>query len=111
MLLYKAMREHFINLKVQIFATDIDERSLNYARRGLYNEDSIRGIKQEDLQSFFLLKSNDYEVFKHIRTMVIFSKHDLTNSPPFMNLHMISCRNFLKSMEVTHWGLPYVSGW
>ncbi|MGY6522740.1 MAG: PAS domain S-box protein [Mongoliitalea sp.] len=83
------------NYNIQIFATDIDDRAIIAARKGLYSEDSIKPIPQNLLEKFFIRKGNEYELVKAIRSMVLFSKHDVINNPPFLKMDLISCRNLL----------------
>ncbi len=80
---------------IQIFATDIDERAIAIARRGLYPQSSLEHISTAYLEQYFLRKGDDYELLKNIRSLVLFSKHDITHNPPFLKLDLISCRNLL----------------
>jgi PAS domain S-box-containing protein len=47
------------------------------------------------LRKYFTTAPNGYEIKKHIRQMVLFSKHDITVDPPFVRLDLLSCRNLL----------------
>jgi len=83
-------------LSVQIFASDIDENSLNLARKGLYSAKSVEMVPAALLTEYFTKKeNNDYQVTKLIRSMVVFSKHDITTNPPYLRIDLISCRNLL----------------
>ncbi|SMP87335.1 Methylase of chemotaxis methyl-accepting proteins [Epsilonproteobacteria bacterium SCGC AD-311-C15] len=81
--------------KVQIFATDIDENALQYARKGLYQESALVGLDKTLRNRYFTIKSEHYEVIKPIREMVIFSRHNILRDPAFLRLDMIVCRNLL----------------
>lgn len=83
------------NYNIQIFATDIDERAIAHARRAVYSEESIKPVPADILEKYFLRKGSEYELVKAIRSMVLFSKHDVINNPPFLKLDLISCRNLL----------------
>jgi two-component system, chemotaxis family, CheB/CheR fusion protein len=84
------------SVPVQIFATDIHEQALGIARRGLYHQKDISHLSAEVRKNCFIHSSNSsYEVSKTIRSMVLFSKHDLTRNPPFLKLDLIVCRNLL----------------
>ncbi|MGM0500775.1 MAG: chemotaxis protein CheB, partial [Bacillota bacterium] len=89
------------NLKVQIFATDIDSNAIAAARRGIFPASIADDITEERLSSFFKTKDNDkiYRIHKRIREMVIFSEQNLIEDPPFSRLDLISCRNLLIYME------------
>lgn len=81
---------------IQIFATDIDEKAISYARRGLYPKESVAELPRLVVEKHFSKRPNDqYEVNKSIKQLVLFSKHDVTVNPPFLKLDLISCRNLL----------------
>ncbi|MGC1480380.1 MAG: chemotaxis protein CheB [Chthoniobacterales bacterium] len=94
-LFQERLKEAKTRPKVQIFATDIDERALATAREGRYPEGIVDQISPERLQRFFIKESGTYKVNKVIRDMILFSPHNLIKDPPFSSLDMISCRNVL----------------
>ncbi len=81
--------------RVIIFATDIDDRAVSFARAGLYGSAIEAEVDAERLESHFNKEGSGYRVAKHIRDMCVFSKHDLVKDPPFSRLDMIACRNLL----------------
>lgn len=81
--------------KVQIFATDIDEESLEFARTGLYPEAIVVDVSAQRLRRFFEKEGNSYRIKKQIREMIIFAKQDLIKDPPFSKLDLVVCRNLL----------------
>jgi two-component system, chemotaxis family, CheB/CheR fusion protein len=83
------------NISVQIFATDIDESSISFARKGIYDLISVDKLDDFWLNNFFTKKEDTYELSKNIRSMVLFSRQDITTNPPFLKLDLISCRNLL----------------
>lgn len=89
------MEENKLDFFVKVFATDIDKRYLAKANLGLYKEEQMKDVPENYLKKYFNLKQNGYEVKDFIRKMVIFSLHDIINNPPFLNIDLISCRNFL----------------
>ena len=94
-LLHKLLKKYEKECGVQIFATDIDEKAIMKARKGVYPAHTLTEMPKELIEQYFLQKGNDYELIKAIRSMVLFSKHDITNNPPFLKLDMITCRNLL----------------
>jgi len=86
-----------INLhRVQIFATDINDAALNFARKGIYDKTVIESLPASILEKYFIKHPDcKYEVIKTIRNLVLFSKHDITTNPPFLKIDLISCRNLL----------------
>lgn len=85
--------------RVKIFATDIDERAIGFARAGLYSDVIEGDLTAERLAQHFTQEGNRYRVSKQIREMCVFSAHDLTKDPPFSNLDLVSCRNLLIYFE------------
>ncbi len=78
---------------VQIFGTDISESAIQKARAGFYSEAIENSVNKERLQVFFDKVKGGYKIKKEIRDMCMFSKHDVTNDPPFSKLDFLSCRN------------------
>ncbi len=80
---------------LQIFATDLDEKSLQFARTGIYPESIATEVPAKRLQHFFIKKEQSYQVKKQLRESVVFAVQNLINDPPFSKLDLISCRNLL----------------
>ncbi len=83
------------NIKVQIFATDVDRMSIEIARTGVYPDSIADDVSQERLARFFRKNPDTYTINKEIREMVIFSTQNVIKDPPFSKLDMVSCRNLL----------------
>ena len=82
-------------IRIQVFATDIDERAIEVARRGLYPANIAADLSTERLEAFFAQTEDGYLVKKLIRETVVFAPQDLTADPPFTRMDMVSCRNLL----------------
>ena len=80
---------------VKIFATDLSETAISFARRGLYSENLLAGVPAEYRDRFFERASNGFRVTKALRQMVIFGQQDLTRSAPFPRIDLLLCRNVL----------------
>lgn len=80
---------------VKIFATDLDEAAINFARRGLYSESLLKGISDDYRKRFFEQGDLGYSITKILRQMVIFGQQDVTRSAPFPRIDLILCRNVL----------------
>ena len=93
------LREHMDTLteppRVQIFATDIDERALAVGRAARYPEALLETISPERRKRFFIDDGASYVVAKDVRELCIFSPHNLIRDPPFSRMDLISCRNLL----------------
>ncbi len=82
-------------LRLQIFATDIDNDALNVARRGIYNQAAMSEMPAEFLGRYFMPSGNGFEPVKSLRDCVTFARQDITADPPFLRLDLITCRNVL----------------
>lgn len=87
------------DLKVQIYATDIDEEAIVAARAGLYPDGVAADVPPEALRKFFLKEDAGYRVKKDIREMIIFAVQNVIKDPPFTKLDLLSCRNLLIYLE------------
>ena len=86
---------------VQIFGTDANQDSLNYARAGRYPVGIGSQIPAEYLNRYFQKADDDhhYQVLPEVRESVIFGDHDLLADPPFSRLDLVTCRNLLIYIE------------
>jgi two-component system CheB/CheR fusion protein len=85
--------------RVQIFATDVDDRVLEVARTGTYPDSIALDVTPARLQRFFTRDDHRYTIAKTIRESVIFAVQNLTTDPPFSKLDLVSCRNLLIYLE------------
>ncbi|MBK1880946.1 PAS domain S-box protein [Luteolibacter pohnpeiensis] len=76
---------------IQVFATDLDQAALNFAREGRYMEMPGLDFCAEQIQQYFERCNNGFRVKKSIRDMVLFARHDLFIEPPFSQMDLISC--------------------
>lgn len=87
--------KHSQDIKVQIFATDIDSSAIETARAGIYPESIAVDVSGQRLRRFFIREGATYQIKKEIREMVVFALQDIIKDPPFSKLDLISCRNLL----------------
>ena len=80
---------------VQIFASDLDEDAIAYARGALYPEAIAADVSEARLQRFFVREGAYYRVRQELRDITLFAPHSLLKDPPFSRLDLISCRNLL----------------
>ncbi|MEX0778701.1 MAG: CheR family methyltransferase [Balneolales bacterium] len=92
-LINQILKGRIDNYNLQIFATDIDEKALSIARKGIYPKNSLKNMGSDLVDKYFLKKGNNYTISKTIRSSILFSKHDIAVNPPFLKLDLISCRN------------------
>jgi len=102
------------DIRVQVFASDVDEGALATARAGLYPDTIGSDVSQCRLDRFFVKEDHSYRVSRELRDAVVFARHDVLADAPFSKLDMISCRNLLiyltaeaqdRIMDVFHFAL------
>ncbi len=85
---------------VQIFASDINQQSIHFARRGIFPSSISSDVSADRLQRFFVpADENHYHVNKQLRDSIVFSKHNVISDAPFSKVDFISCRNLLIYLE------------
>jgi two-component system, chemotaxis family, CheB/CheR fusion protein len=100
MLLTEAMTAARKVCPVQIFATDIDEDALEFARQGIYPESIVADVGSERVTRFFVRKERGYQVRESLRSMVVFAAQNLIAEPPFSKMDLIACRNLLIYLDI-----------
>jgi len=80
---------------IKIFATDLDEGAINFARRGLYPPNVLKNLPEDYRQRFFESVDHGYRISKALRQMLIFGQQDLSRGVPFPNIDLVVCRNLL----------------
>ncbi|WP_210486072.1 CheR family methyltransferase [Rufibacter aurantiacus] len=94
-MLQETMEKLNLNLKVQIFATDIDPEAIARARAATYLESISADVSPERLRRYFIKSDNNYIVKKELRETVVFAVHDINRDAPFTKLDLLTCRNIL----------------
>ncbi len=83
------------DIKLQIFASDLDADAIAAAREGLYSHEIAATVSPERLGRYFIEEETGYRVVPALRGHVVFSVQDVLTDPPFSRLDLISCRNLL----------------
>ena len=83
------------NIKLQVFASDVDEDAVALAREGLYPESIAADVSPARLARFFTKEEHGYRVVPELRGVVVFTVQDVLADPPFSRLDLVSCRNLL----------------
>lgn len=91
--------ETIADYKIQIFATDISEKSVSKARSGIYSKREMGGLSDDRLETYFTKVNGGFHIIKSIRDMCVFACHNFLKDPPFANMNFVSCRNVLIYME------------
>ena len=91
----KRGKDPLFNGHLQIFASDISEPAIQYARKGIYKEGEVENISPERLENYFVRTKEGYQIKKEVRESCVFAVHNFLVDPPFGNMDLISCRNVL----------------
>ena len=83
------------NVKLQVFASDVDPDAVAGAREGLYPETIEADVSPARLARFFTKEDHGYRVLPELRAAVVFTVQDVLADPPFSRLDLVSCRNLL----------------
>src|SRR5438067_3222610 len=80
---------------VKIYATDVDEDALNFARRGEYPMERLRRMRPELREKYFTSNSSGLRISREIRRMVIFGRSNIVSDAPISHCQLVMCRNVL----------------
>ena len=83
------------DVKLQIFASDVDPDAVASAREGVYPSSIEADVSTKRLAQFFAKEDRFYRISTELRSSVVFSVHDVLADPPFARLDFVSCRNLL----------------
>jgi two-component system CheB/CheR fusion protein len=81
--------------RLQVFATDIDERAIAFGRNGVYPEAILTDVPTARLRLNFTNENHQYRIRKDLREKILFAQHSLLLDPPFSQIDLIVCRNLL----------------
>jgi len=88
----------FLNWKVEIIGTDISNRVLQQARKGLYGKSSFRTTEQERVRRFFQEQDGFFRVNDQVRGLVTISHLNLLDENRMIllgKMDIIFCRNVI----------------
>jgi two-component system CheB/CheR fusion protein len=83
------------DVKLQLFASDVDPDAVAVARDGLYPQSIEVDVSRDRLAAFFTREDHSYRVSPELRANVVFTVQDVLADPPFARLDFVSCRNVL----------------
>lgn len=81
--------------RVQVYATDVNERALAIARRGIYRPEALEPLSAERRQRWFRHRDGHLQIERRVRDCVTFAPHNVLTDPPFSRMDLVSCRNLL----------------
>ncbi len=97
------IKENNLHDRTQIYATDINERALETARKGIYHlKDMKRNTKNYNLagghaslSNYYRARYNGVIMDQALRDNITFSNHNLVTDGVFAEMHLVFCRNVL----------------
>ncbi|HYD66418.1 chemotaxis protein CheB [Azospirillum sp.] len=95
----EAMERLGVSIDVKLFATDIDQDSIEFASVGEYPPSISEDVSPERLERYFTPRGDKVCVARDIRRMVVFATHNIMRDPPFTKMDLVSCRNLLIYMD------------
>ncbi|KKM78425.1 hypothetical protein LCGC14_1360080, partial [marine sediment metagenome] len=114
-LLHELLGKTINQYHIQVFASDIDEKALNFGRKGIYPKESLESMPPDLVKRYFEPRGeHHFEIVKEIKQHTLFTRHDISNDPPFVKLDLITCRNLLiyfnndlqkQSFQIFHYSL------
>ncbi|GGM10662.1 CheR family methyltransferase [Nakamurella endophytica] len=81
--------------RVKIYATDVDEDALAYARQATYSDREMASVPAEFRDKYFDTGSSGATFRPDLRRSVIFGRNDLTRDAPISRIDLVTCRNTL----------------
>jgi two-component system CheB/CheR fusion protein len=83
------------NVRLQVFASDLDPESIAVARVARYPKTIAAEVSPARLARFFSAEDDGFRILPELRADVLFTVQDVLSDPPFSNLDLVSCRNLL----------------
>ncbi|TXT54698.1 MAG: Protein-glutamate methylesterase [Promethearchaeota archaeon] len=108
------LTEHKIKKKVVIFASDANRKAIKKARSGEYPENISAHVPEKYIRKYFVQEDSTFKIKQSVRNMIVFAHHNAITDPPFSEMDLISCRNFLiyikteiqeKLLKIFHYSL------
>ena len=84
--------------QVEILGSDINQRVLHTARKGVYKKNSHRATSPEMLKKYFVEEKGDYRIVDKVKELVSFSSLNLLDphkTSLISNMDIIFCRNVI----------------
>ncbi|HEX8080255.1 MAG TPA: CheR family methyltransferase [Jatrophihabitans sp.] len=95
MLFAEALGREKFRARVKIYATDVDEEALSFARLASYTERELAGLPDGYRQRYFEPAGTRFQFDTDLRRSVIFGRNDLLQDAPISRIDLLACRNAL----------------
>lgn len=94
-LFHRFLKPNFEKYRIDIIGTDIDSRSLEKAKKGIYNESSLKNVSSNIKDNYFLKNGDKYQITDQLKKLAHFKHHDLISGPKIKQFDIIICRNVM----------------
>jgi chemotaxis protein methyltransferase CheR len=94
-LLHRILKNDFNKYRIRIIGTDIDIQSLEKAKKGIYNENSLKNLDSGTKERYFFKQGDNYQVIDEFKSITQFKRHDLISDPRIDHFDLIVCRNVM----------------
>jgi two-component system, chemotaxis family, CheB/CheR fusion protein len=92
---HEAIERSGRDVRLQVFASDVDPDAIAIAREGLYPAEIAADVAADRLRLFFTKDETAFRVSPILRADVVFTVQDVMTDPPFSRIDLVSCRNLL----------------
>lgn len=92
-ILKQLLQSEATNFCVEIFATDVDKKSLKAAEKAEYAREFLKNVNKNLLRRHFYFDGRTYRLNDEIRNMVNFQNQDLTSQDLIKDTDVVFCRN------------------
>ncbi|GCE25124.1 hypothetical protein KDA_06080 [Dictyobacter alpinus] len=89
------LTERNLSLPFHIFGTDLNEKAIVQARKGIYTMPALSALSTEQIQRFFQQVNGNYQIHPSLREHCIFAQQNLLADPPFSHVDLLTCQNVL----------------
>ncbi len=95
-LFWESIEQSDKDLDLKIFATDVDEEAIAFARKGVYPTSALEVLPPDLRKKYFREdRAEMLKVVSYLRDKISFATQNLFADPPFSRMDLISCRNVL----------------
>ncbi|WP_233524407.1 chemotaxis protein CheB [Mucilaginibacter conchicola] len=98
-LINEEMQKTGKKIELKIFATDVDDSSIEIASRNSYPLTIAKEVPANLLKKYFVKEGKNYSLIPTVRRQIVFAKHNVIKSPPFIKNDLVTCRNMLIYMN------------
>lgn len=89
------LKEYYPNIKVDIIATDLDDKVLAHAQKGHYRESALKELPRDLRDKYFKEVNGVHQVDPGLKRSITFKKHNLLLDRYPQGMDLIVCRNVL----------------